>query len=106
MIGASKHKKNRAIPTIVLVECPACHKERLGRYLNDDGTTDPVSEDTVEVRGETRFLDACQFCVEKYQKSDERFIVENMKKLRRAFQESANKDDGDSDHNDFSLNLD
>lgn len=106
MIGASKHKRNKTIPTIVLVDCPACKKQRLGRYLKDDGTTDPVSEDTVDVRGETRFLDACEFCVAKYQRSDEKFIMENMKKLRKAFQATPDADDGESDHNDFSLNLD
>lgn len=106
MIGAAKHSRNKTIPTIKLIDCPACNKRRLERYVQEDGTVEAASTETVEVRGETRHLDACQFCVAKYQKSDERFVIQNMKNLRRAFKESVNDDEGGSDHNDFSLNLD
>ena len=103
MIGAKQHQKQN-IPTIRMLTCPACKKDRLGKYLNEDGTVDVASTKTVEVRDEKRYLEVCSFCVKKYRKADERFVMENMKKLRKAFQEQ--KSDGESDHTDFSLNLD
>ena len=72
MIGAKKHKN--PIPSYVYVRCPACKRDRLTRLIQEDGTTEAVSDDTVEVRGEVRYHDACEFCLTKYQKSDERFI--------------------------------
>ncbi len=103
MIGARQHQ-NIDIPTIRMITCPACNKDRLGKYLNEDGTIGVASTKTVEVRDEKRYLEGCSFCVEKYRKADERFVMENMKKLRKAFQEQ--QPAGESDHTDFSLNLD
>lgn len=103
MIGAAKHNKNKVIPTIRIVDCPACKKHRLGKYANEDGSVDVASEETVEVRGEERFLEVCEFCVARYKKQDEKFVRENLRKLAKAFQEKA-LPDGESDHKDFSLN--
>ncbi len=103
MIGARRYRKNKTIPTINLIICPACKKDRLGKYVNIDGSIDPVNEETVEVRDETRFLEVCDFCVERYRKADEKFVMENMRKLAKAFQDDTPEDD-ESDHKDFSLN--
>jgi len=103
MSDSIKHNVNKKIPTIRLVNCPACNKQRLGKYANDDGSVDPASEETVEVRGGQRYLEACQFCVAKYQREDNRFVKENMKKLAEAMNQD-NVPDDESDHRDFSLN--
>jgi len=103
MIGAERYRKNKTIPTIHLVTCPACKKDRLGKYVNADGSVDTVNEETVEVRDEARFLDVCGFCIERYRKADEKFVMENMRKLAKAFQDDK-PEDGESDHKDFSLN--
>lgn len=105
MNGAERYRKNRAIPTINLITCPACDKDRLNKYVNEDGSVNAASEETVEVRDEKRFLEVCGFCVERYRKADEKFVMENMRKLAKAMQESKSDDgDGESDHKDFSLN--
>jgi len=103
MSDSNRHNVNKDIPTIRLVNCPACNKRRLGKYANDDGSVDPVSEETVEVRGAQRYLEACQFCVAKYQRQDQQFVRANMKKLSQAMTKD-NVPDGESDHRDFSLN--
>lgn len=103
MIGYEQHNKNETIPTIKVITCPACNKNRLGKYANDDGSVDPAIEETVEVRGSERHLEVCQFCSDRYRKQDERFVFENMRKLAQAMKESEGKDTG-SDHKDFSLN--
>lgn len=103
MTDAAQHRKSEAIPTIRLVTCPACKKDRLNKYANKDGSVDAASEKTVEVRDEIRFLEVCGFCVAKYRKADERFVMDNMQKLRKAIQADKPKD-GESDHKDFSLN--
>ncbi|MHA2063103.1 MAG: hypothetical protein ACXABY_01860 [Candidatus Thorarchaeota archaeon] len=99
----TQHNKNKAIPTIRLVTCPACKKDRLGKYENADGSVDAASEETVETRGEKRYLEVCDFCVKKYRKVDEGFVTDNMRKLAKAFQDDKSED-GQSDHKDFSLN--
>lgn len=91
------------IPTIRIVDCPACGKHRLRKYENADGTMSPVSEEAVDVREESRFLEVCGFCVIKYQKSDERFVMDNMDKLRKAMKATKMPDE-ETDHTDFSLN--
>lgn len=91
------------ILTMRIVNCPACGKRRLRKYENADGTMSHVSEETVSVREESRFLEACSFCVIKYQKSDERFVMDNMDKLRKAMKETKIPDE-ETDHTDFSLN--
>ncbi len=103
MIGAERYRKNKVIPTINFVTCPACKKDRLGKYINEDGSVDTPSEETVEVREEARFLEVCGLCVERYRRADEKFVMENMRKLAKAFQEET-PEDGESDHKDFSLN--
>ena len=103
MTDAARHRTREAIPTIRVVTCPACKKDRLNKYANKDSSVDAASEETVEVRDEIRFLEVCNFCVAKYRKADERFVMDNMNKLRKALQVDKPKDD-ESDHKDFSLN--
>ena len=103
MIGYELHKKNKTIPTIKIVTCPACHKDRLRKYANADGGVDTASEETVTVREEIRYLEACRFCVARYRKADDKFVMENMAKLAKAFRETPDEDN-QSDHKDFSLN--
>lgn len=100
---SARHNKSNSIPTIRMITCPACNKPRLGKYVNDDGSVTPASQETVEVRGVHRHLEACSFCVAKYQEQDKRFVRDNLGKLSKAIKED-NVPDGESDHNDFSLN--
>lgn len=102
-MSATQHNKNQSIPTIKIITCPACQKDRLHKYQNTDGSVDAVSEETVEVRGQNRYLEVCDFCTKRYRKADERFVMENMRKLTKALQDEKPKDD-ESDHKDFSLN--
>jgi hypothetical protein len=102
MIGARQHQ-NRDIPTIRIVTCPACERDRLNKYANADGSIDVANEETVEVRGQQRYLEVCNFCVVRYRKADEKFVTDNMRKLAKAFQDGKSED-GESDHKDFSLN--
>ncbi len=103
MTDPTQHKKSNDILTIRMVTCPECNKNRLSKYENSDGTIDAVSDTTVDVRGEERYLEVCSFCVIKYSKIDERFMIKNMHKLSQAIQNAKPKD-GPSDHKDFSLN--
>jgi hypothetical protein len=104
MIGASQHKSKNTdtIPTIKLVICPACDRDRLCRYANDDGSVDVAATDSVEVRGNVRYLDVCGACVNKYRAEDEKFVMDNMHKLSKAF--ISGDTDEDTTHKDFSLN--
>lgn len=104
MIGAEKHRKNKVIPTIKTVDCPACGKHRLKKYANADGSVDTPSVETVEVRDETRYLEVCEACSVRYQKADERYVKDNLKKLSKAFATDGLPADEESDHKDFSLN--
>lgn len=99
----SARQNNNDIPTIRMVTCPACNKNRLGKYVNDDGSVTPVSQETVEVRDNQRYLEACSFCVKKYQDQDKRYVKENLSRLSKAMVKD-NIPDGESDHKDFSLN--
>lgn len=103
MTDPTQDKNNKTIPTIRMVTCPACNKNRLGKYENSDGTMDAVSDITVDVRGQERYLEVCSFCVIKYRKIDEQFMIKNMHKLSQALQSEEPKN-GTSDHKDFSLN--
>jgi len=96
-------KNTNSIPSYKHVACPACKRDRLLRPLQEDGTTKPVSDDTVEIRGKTRYHDVCQFCAIKYEKADKRFMRENLRKIDKAMQ--AGQVDEESDHEDFSLDL-
>lgn len=99
-----KRQTNKTIPSFRHVTCPSCNKPRLLKEIKEDGTLDLVSDEQVEVRGERRYVDVCGFCVTKYQRADERFVMENLKKIQRAV--SANRDDlKDTDHKDFSLDI-
>ncbi len=100
---SARHNNSSDIPTIRMITCPACSKNRLGKYVNDDGSVTPASQETVEVRGVQRYLEACSFCVAKYQEQDKKFVKENLSKLSKAFKED-NVPDDESDHKDFSLN--
>lgn len=110
MIGAAKHKKKttKDIPTLKNVDCPSCGKHRLLKYANDDGTVTPASNETVEVRDTQRYLEVCEFCSIKYQREDEKFARDNLRKLAKALQADNlpedGEDEGGSDHRDFSLN--
>lgn len=106
MIGYQQHKKKKEIPTIKVITCPACNKDRLSRYVNADGNIDLASEETVEVRGESRHLDVCATCVSRYRQEDEKFVLENYRKMVKAMGEVKTDDvDGEqTDHKDFSLN--
>jgi len=103
MINAQRYLKNSSIPTVKLITCPACDKKRFRREINSDGEFPPASQETVEVRGETRFLEVCEHCIDKYRKADEKFMIETMRKLSSASR-VAKENDNDSDHTDFSLN--
>lgn len=106
MIGYEQHKKNKEIPTIKVITCPACQKDRLSRYVKTDGSVDSASEETVEVRGESRHLDVCGMCVSQYRKEDEKFVLDNYRKMVQAMSEvKTDEVDGtQTDHKDFSLN--
>lgn len=106
MIGAAQHSKNKKIPTITKVTCPACNKNRLGKYVNDDGSVDPVLIETVEVRETTRYLEVCDFCINRYRKEDERYVMDNYRKMVEALNsaEAEDAEDKQTDHKDFSLN--
>lgn len=103
MRNASQYKNNKHVPTIVMIACPSCDKKKLTKYQNTDGTTDTARNVTINVRGEERYLEVCDTCDTKYKRTDENFVIENMRKLAKAMQASKNKD-GESDHKDFSLN--
>lgn len=103
MIGAERHNKNKTIPTLRLVGCPACNKPRLHKQVNEDGSIDLVSQETVEVREQERYLEVCEFCIARYKAEDERFVKANLKKLAKAFGDQQ-LPDGETDHKDFSLN--
>lgn len=101
----STQEQKKTIPSFRYVTCPACNKPRLLKEIQEDGTLEAVSTDTVEVRGETRHVDACNFCIIKYEKADRRFVMDNLKKIQKAAT-STNRDDlKDSDHKDFSLDI-
>ncbi len=102
MIG--RQRLNKDIITVTHVVCPACNKNRLMKAPNEDGNTETTSDETVDVRGETRFLDVCSFCITRYQKTDEQFIKKNLKKIQEAVSVDP---DGKTktDHKDFSLDI-
>lgn len=106
MIGYEQHKKNKEIPTIKTITCPACNKNRLSRYANADWSVTPVSEETIEVRGESRHLDVCGICVLRYRQEDERFVLDNYRKMVKAISKvkTGEVDEKQTDHKDFSLN--
>ena len=102
MIGGRRLRKT--IPTVKYVACPDCGKHRLPVKVNDDGTTPEVSSESYEVRGEARYENACEFCQNNYEKSDQRFLKDNLKKIQKSA--SMDREDlQDSDHNDFSLDV-
>jgi len=103
MIGANNSNNKNSIPTIRVITCPACNKNRLHKYANEDGTVTQASQETVEVRDGQRFLEACGPCVERYKKQDQQFVRDNLKKLSKAFKSDNIPEDG-TDHKDFSLN--
>ncbi len=100
MYRPGQRRPTNDIPVIQYLTCPACKKPRLPKQADNLA----VSIETVEVRGEIRYLDVCRFCIEKYHKSDERFMEENMRKLAQAMKER-DVSDKDSDHTDFSLDM-
>lgn len=90
------------IPTIVLVDCPKCGKHRHSKYLGEDGKVLSVSNETADVRGETRLLDVCGVCNAHYRASDEKFIMSNLKKIQKAMRERRLNPTNDKD---FSIDL-
>jgi DNA-directed RNA polymerase subunit RPC12/RpoP len=101
MMGGRRTAKT--IPTLKYVDCPACNKKRLLKQVQEDGTVSAVSTETVEVREEQRHVDVCEFCVIRYQKADQRFVMENLRKIQKAVH--VDRDNVDSDHKDFQLDL-
>lgn len=102
MIG--KQRLNKDITTLRHVECPACNKNRLTKPLDEEGNVAATSDETVDVRGEVRFLDVCSFCIARYSKADEQFVRANLKKIQDAV--SVNPDsEKKTDHKDFSLDI-
>lgn len=97
------NNSSNSIPTIRMVDCPACNKKRLGKYVNEDGSVTQPSQETVDVRGSKRYLEACTFCVGRYQQQDKIFVRENLRKLSKAMVKQ-DTDGDDTDHKDFSLN--
>ncbi len=97
-----QREKKSNIPTIKLVACPKCNKSRLGKYLGEDGKPLPISLETVDVRGEKRLVDICQFCVERYRQEDQRFIMKNLQKIQTAMR---NRKAGSTNEKDFSIDL-
>jgi len=102
MIG--KDRLQTKIPTLHYIQCPDCNKKRLLKQETEEGGVPTVSEDTVEVRGETRYSEACPFCLAKYKRSDDNFVMQNLRKIQKAMHApDINKED--SDHTDFTLDL-
>lgn len=98
----------KTIPSFRPVACPGCNKPRLLKEIKEDGTLDPVSTEQVDVRGEQRFTEVCGPCVQKYARADQRFVMENLKKIQKAMSVKSIKrtdEDASGDHNDFSLDL-
>lgn len=85
-----------------LLDCPACKKRRLYKTMNSDGTVDPVSTTTFEVRGKKRFQEVCQNCAVKYFQEDMRYAVENLDKMQEVAQD---RETDTTDHKDFSIDL-
>lgn len=94
--------QKQPVPTIALVNCPKCNKRRLGKYLGEDNKPFPVSNETIEVRGETRLVDVCGFCDLRYRESDRKFIMDNLKKIQKAMRERRLDP---TSHKDFSIDL-
>ena len=95
------NRMKNTIATLRQVTCPSCKKDRLLKEVGDDGAVVETSTQTVDVRGQSRFMDVCNFCISKYRQEDQRFMVKNLRKLKQAMR--LRKDD--SDHNDFSLDV-
>ncbi len=93
--------RKEPIPTIKLVKCPNCEKDRLGKYLSDDGQPFPVSSEKVDIRGTERFLDVCGPCAMRFREEDTRFVMSNLKKIQEAMRA---RKIGTSDK-DFSIDL-
>lgn len=102
MIG--RQRLNKDIISVRHVACPACNKNRLMKAFDEDGNTETTSDETVDVRGETRFLDVCSFCIIQYQKTDEQFIKTNLKKIQQAVSVDPDSETK-TDHKDFSLDI-
>ena len=99
-IGCNGRQKS-VPPTIKLVTCPSCKKDRLGKYLDDEGQPFPVSNEKVDVRGKERFLDVCGPCMTRFREEDTRFVMSNLKKIQDAMH---SRKVGTSDK-DFSIDL-
>jgi uncharacterized protein YbaR (Trm112 family) len=96
----SKRAKS-TIPTIHLVVCPSCNKKRHTKYEDSEGKVLVVNTETITVRGEQRFIDVCANCSIKYQIKDQRFIIQNLKKLQNA---AKSRNDGTTDK-DFTIDI-
>lgn len=94
--------RKEPIPTIKLVKCPNCEKDRLGKYLGDDGQPFPVSNEKVDVRGNERFLDVCGHCAMRFREEDTRFVMANLRKIQEAMR---SRKIGSSSDKDFSIDL-
>jgi len=84
------------------VKCPNCEKDRLGKYLGEDGQPYAVSNEKVDVRGKERFLDVCGPCAMRFREEDTRFVMANLKKIQEAMR--VRREGGTSDK-DFSIDL-
>ena len=97
-------KRKEPIPTIKLVKCPNCEKNRLGKYLADDGQPYPVSNEKQDVRGVERHLDVCGVCAARFREEDTRFVMANLKKIQAAMRVRKDGTAGTTDK-DFSIDL-
>ena len=96
--------RKEPIPTIKLVKCPNCEKDRLGKYLGEDGQPFPVSNEKIDVRGKERFLDVCGHCAMRFREEDTRFVMANLKKIQEAMRVRKDGPAGTTDK-DFSIDL-
>lgn len=100
----SMRQVGKTIPSFRPATCPSCNKQRLLKEIKEDGTLDPVSTEQVDVRGEQRFIEVCESCHQKYTRADQRFVMDNLKKIQKAM--STSRDDlKGTDHEDFSLDI-
>lgn len=90
------------IPTIRYVTCPSCNKQRLTKYVLEDGSIQPTSDDTYQsLTGEMRPVDACQPCYTKWERRDVAQIKKRVRVMQRAARDMAR--DGTYDGTDIEL---
>lgn len=85
-------KLTGGIPTIRYINCPQCGKSRLTKYELEDGTVQPVSEETERgIDGQTYLVDVCNPCSRNRARKEKTYIVRQSKLIRRAISNIGNK---------------